>query len=157
MNSRRFRMTGSRDQGPLNSELTFKLGRLREMLQLDKELDEVSTYFHTVLVPDDEFIMAGTRASNPRLVHVLDGVLSTLAPGGKLSLPLILHIEQDRMWHGYANWAGGHVIFFYFETPEIGFCSFSRSLTSPEVTFSRFTMVGDASRAQWTSARPASA
>jgi hypothetical protein len=150
-------MNSSHNQGPLNSELSFKLGRLREMLQLDKDLEQVSTYFHTVLVPDDEFVMAGKRAPNPRLVHVLDGVLSALAPGGKLRLPLILHIEKEGMWHGYANWAGGHAIFFYFEAPEIGCCSFTRSLVSPEVTFSRFTLVGDASRRQWTTARPASA
>lgn len=150
-------MNSSHNRGSLNSEVSVKLRRLREMLQLDTDLEQVSTYFHSVLVPDDEFVMSGMRAANPRLVHVLEGVLSALAPGGKLGLPLILHIEQERMWHGYANWAGGHAIFFYFETPEVGFCSFSRSLASPGVTFSRFTLVSDASGRQWTTARPASA
>lgn len=150
-------MDRSHNQGSLNSGLRFKLGRLREMLQLEKDLEEVSTYFHTILVPDDEFVMAGRRAPNARLVQVLDGVLSAVAPGGKLSPPLILCIEQERMWHGYANWAGGHAIFFYFETPEVGFCSFARSLASPEVTFSRFTLAGNTRARQWTSAPRGSA
>lgn len=115
------------------------------MLQLDKDLEEVSTYFHAVLVPDDDFVMAGTRTHDARLVQALHAVLDTLAPGGESCAPLILRIEQERMCHGYANWRRGHAIFFYFEALEMGFCSFSPSLHRPEVTFSRFTLTGTAS------------
>src|SRR5688572_5051780 len=54
-------MNSSPKHGLLDSNLKLKVRRLREMLQLDKALEEVSTYFHTVLVPDDDFVMAGTQ------------------------------------------------------------------------------------------------
>lgn len=142
-------MNSSHDQGPIHSSLQSKLARLREMLLLERDLEEISTYFHTVLVPDDEFIMAGRRVRYARLVETLHGVLSTLALGGELRSPLILRIEKERMCHGYASWHQGHALFFYFETLEMGFCSFARSLTSPEVTFSRFRLPGATSPTCW--------
>ena len=150
-------MNGSHNQGPLDSNLHFKLGRLREMLQLERDLEEISTYFHTVLVPDDEFIMAGRRTHDARLAQTLDAVLNAVAPGGKLLSPLTLRIEKERMCHGYASWRGGHAIFFYFETLDVGFCSFARSLASPEVTFSRFTLKGETTCASWNTAPRGSA
>jgi len=138
-------MNSSPKHGLLDSGLRLKLRRLREMLQLDKDLEEVSTYFHAVLVPDDDFVMAGTRTHNARLVQALHAVLNTLAPGGESCAPLILRIEQERMCHGYATWRRGHAIFFYFEALEMGLCSFSPSLHRPEVTFSRFTLTATAS------------
>ena len=123
-----------------DSQLDAKVARLRELLISAKDLDEVSEYFHDVLVPDEAFIQSSERASNPRLLTVLPALLARVEPEGRLGIPLMLRLEHQAVVHGYSTWGRGHVVFFYFEQLDLGFCSYSPSLTSIKVTFVRFNL-----------------
>jgi len=121
-------------------ELNAKVSQLRELLLTAKELEEISEYFHNVLVPDDAFMAAGARSSDRRLLTALEAVLERVAPEGKLGAPLFIRLGQQALCHGYSTWGGGHVVFFYFEQLDLGFCSYCRSLSSAEITFLRFSL-----------------
>jgi hypothetical protein len=127
-----------------------KIAQLRKLLASEKDLEEVAEYFHTVLVPDEAFISAGACSSNPRLLAALQAVLERVAPQGKLGTPLLIRLEQQALCHGYSAWGRGHVVFFYFEQLDLGFCSYSPNLSSPEVTFLRFNLLNATGAATWT-------
>jgi|GEM_PF-1342756 len=127
-------------QAPLDHHTDAKISQLRELLIAAPELDEVSDYFHNELVLDDAFIASGIRASNPRLLNALQVVLERVAPGSNLGTPLIIRLREQAFCHGYSTWGRGHVVFFYFEQLDLGFCSYVRSLSSAEVTFLRFNL-----------------
>ncbi|HKO51925.1 MAG TPA: hypothetical protein VJV79_29655 [Polyangiaceae bacterium] len=134
---------------PADDRIDAKISQLRKLLLSAKDLDEVSEYFHNVLVPDDAFIVAGARGSNARLLTALQAVLERVAPEGKLGTPLSIRLQQQAFCHGYTTWGAGHAVFFYFEQLDLGFCSYSRSLSSAEVTFLRFNLTNAAGAATW--------
>jgi len=123
-----------------DDHIDAKISQLRKLLLTVEDLDEVSDYFHNVLVLDDAFIASGERSSNPRLVTALEAVLKRVAPEGKLGTPLIFRLPEQALCHGYTTWGRGHVVFLYFEQLDLGFCSYVRSLSSAEVTFMRFSL-----------------
>ena len=120
--------------------LSSKISELGQLLLTGKDLDEVSEYFHNVLVPDDGFIASGERSSNARLLTALQAVLERVAPEGRLGTPLIIRLDHEALCHGYSTWGRGHVVFFYFEQLDLGFCSYSRNFFSAEVTLLRFNL-----------------
>ena len=122
----------------MNPNIEAKVSRLRNLLVTETELAEVSEYFHTVLVPDDEFMSNGTRTEHPRLMTALGGVLRALEPAGRLCNPVIFRVGP--MCHGYGRSSDGQILFLYFEELDLGFCSYCQSLTAPEVTFVRFQL-----------------
>ncbi|HYP98699.1 MAG TPA: hypothetical protein VER96_08495 [Polyangiaceae bacterium] len=128
------------NQNQLDHRLSAKVSELRQLLMTAKDLDEVSEYFHNVLVPDDAFIASGERSSNTRLLTALQAVLERVAPEGRLGTPLIIRLDHEALCHGYTTWGRGHVVFFYFEQLDLGFCSYSRNLFSAEVTLLRFNL-----------------
>lgn len=136
-------------QAPLDPRTDAKVSQLQQLLLTAGDLAEVSEYFHTVLVPDDAFITSGACSSNPRLLTALQAVLERVAPEGKLGTPWIIRLHDQAFCHGYSTWGRGHVVFFYFEQLDLGFCSYARSLTSPEVTFLRFNLADAAGVAVW--------
>jgi len=117
-----------------------KISELRELLISAKDLGEISDYFHEVLVPDEAFMAAGAPSSNPRLLTTLETVLERVAPEGKLGTLLLIRLQDQALCHGYTTWRRGHVVFFYFEQLDLGFCSYSSSLSSAEVSFLRFKL-----------------
>ena len=133
----------------LEQRLDGKVSQLRTQLMTAKDLDEVSEYFHNVLVPDESFMTAGVRASNPRLLIALQAVLETVAPEGNLGTPFMVRLQQQAFCHGYSTWGRGHVVFLYFEQLDLGFCSYARSLSSAEVTFFRFNLMSAAGAGTW--------
>jgi len=133
----------------LDQALDTKISQLRELLLNAKDLDEVSEYFYGALVTDDAFIASGACSSNSRLLTALQAVLERVAPEGKLGTPLIIRLDQQAFCHGYSTWGAGHAVFFYFEQLDLGFCSYSRSLTSDEVTFLRFNLTNVAGAGAW--------
>ena len=141
----------------LDDRIEAKVSQLRELLIAAKDLGEVSEYFHEVLVPDDAFIASGAVSSNPRLLTALQAVLERVAPGGKLGMQLLIRLEQQALCHGYSTWGTGHVVFFYFEQLDLGFCSYARSLSSPEVTFMRFNLTNVSGVGAWGSWQSVSA
>jgi hypothetical protein len=134
---------------PLDPGLDAKVSQLRELLKTAQDLSEVSEYFHTVLVPDDAFMTSGTRTGNPRLIAALQAVLGTVAPEGELGAPLLIRLQAPALCHGYSTWGRGHIVFFYFEQLDLGFCSYSRSLREDEVTFLRFNLASVTGIAPW--------
>jgi hypothetical protein len=128
----------TRERQSLDPKLEAKLTRLRHLLQTERELAQVSEYFHTVLVPDDAFMTSGLRTEHPRLLTALHAVLRSVDAAGRLNLPLMFQVGG--LCHGYARASSGHLLFFYFEALDLGFCSYARSLTDPEVTFVRFQL-----------------
>lgn len=133
----------------LNDLIDAKVSRLRELLVNAKDLEEVSDYFHNVLVPDEAFMASGAPASNARLLSALQAVLETVAPEGKLGTPLFIRLDQQMLCHGYTSWGRGHVVFLYFEQLDLGFCSHSPSLSSAEVTFLRFNLTNRPGVGTW--------
>jgi len=129
-----------------------KVSELRQLLMTAKDLDEVSEYFHNVLVADESFMVSGARASNPRLLMALQAVLETVAPGGQLGTPFMIRLEHHSFCHGYSTWGRGHAVFFYFEQLDLGFCSYARSLSSAEVSFLRFSLTSGAGAGTWANA-----
>lgn len=136
-------------QTKLDQRVEAKISQLRELLISAKDLDQISEHFHEVLVPDEAFIASGARASNPRLLSALQAVLERVAPEGKLGTPLIIRLEQQALCHGYSSWGRGHAVFFYFEQLDLGFCSYSRSLSSVEVVHLRFNLTNVAGTGAW--------
>jgi hypothetical protein len=136
-------------QTQANRRIDAKVSQLRELLMTAKDLDEVSEYFHNELVPDDAFIASGARSSNPRLLTALQAVLERVAPEGKLGMSLSIRLDPQSFCHGYSTWGRGHVVFFYFEQLDLGFCSYSPSLSSIEVTFLRFNLLDATGAATW--------
>jgi hypothetical protein len=136
-------------QTAANQCLDTKIAQLRKLLMIAEDLDQVSEYFHTVLVPDDAFIASGARSSNPRLLTALQVVLERVAPEGKLGTPWIIRLDAQAFCHGYSTWGQGHALFFYFEQLDLGFCSYARSLTAPEVTFLRFNLTNATGVGSW--------
>jgi len=130
----------TRERPRLDPNLEAKLTRLCHLLQTERELAEVSEYFHTVLVPDDTFMSSGLRTEHPRLSTALHAVLRAVDPTGHLNSPMIFRVGG--LCHGYARPSSGHLLFLYFEALDLGFCSYARSLTDPEVTFVRFQLKG---------------
>ena len=124
-----------------DSRIGAKVSKLRKLLLTAQDLDEVSEYFHEELVPDDAFISSGTRTSNPRLLTALEAVLERVTKGGKLGTPLLIRLAEHALCHGYSTWGAGHVVFFYFEQLELGFCSYSPDLRSTEVSLLRFNLM----------------
>jgi len=120
----------------MSPNIEAKVSWLRRLLLTETDLAEVSEYFHTVLVPDDEFLRSSTRTEHPRLLTALEGVLRALEPAGRLSSPVIVRVGP--MCHGNVRSSGGQILFLYFEELDLGFCSYCRSLTAPEVTFVSF-------------------
>jgi hypothetical protein len=141
-------MTKPRQTQP-DDRLNAKISELRELLLNAKDLGEISDYFYNVLVPDDVFISAGARSSNARLFTVLQAVLEKVAPEGKLGTPLLLRLDEQSLCHGYATWGPGHVVFFYFEQLDRGFCCFCRNLSSSEVSYMRFSLTNVPGVAGW--------
>lgn len=145
-------------QTELDPRVTAKVAQLRELLLSAKDLDQVSDYFHNELVTDAAFIASSDRASNPRLLTALQAVLERVAPDGKLGTPLIIRLGSEALCHGYSPWGRGHAVFFYFEPLDLGFCSYSPDLSSPEVSYMRFNLanaVGTGAWTAWQSVRPA--
>jgi hypothetical protein len=136
----------------LEQPMDAKVSQLRKLLLTAKDLDEVSEYFHNVLVPDQSFMASGVRASNARLLMALQAVLETVAPEGKLGTPFIIRLQQQAFCHGYSTWGRGHAVFLYFEQLDLGFCSYARSLSSAEVTFLRFNLAPVAGAPTWAAA-----
>jgi hypothetical protein len=136
-------------QTQLDPRIDAKISQLRKLLMTAKDLDQVSEYFHSELVADDAFIASGARSSNSRLLTALQAVLERVAPEGKLGTPLIIRLDQQALCHGYSPWGRGHVVFFYFEQLDLGFCSYSPSLSSAEVIFLRFNLTNAAGAATW--------
>lgn len=124
----------------IDADLDVKLTRLRELLLTARDFSEISDYFHAVLVPDDAFMISGDRAEQPRLVTALKGVLRILEPSGQWAESMILRLDRHAMCHGLGRWGRGFALFFYFEALDLGFCSYARTLTDPEVTFTRFRL-----------------
>ena len=139
--------------------LQQKIDRLRTLIIDDRELQEISDHFHAALVPDEEFVSSSVRATNPRLLEALQGILRSLVPGegGEMKHQFLLHLEQEGLWHGYARCKSGHAIYVFFETLGLGFCSFSATLNSPEVTSSRFRLAKVRTGLLWHTAPPGSA
>jgi hypothetical protein len=131
------------------NRLIAKIAELRELLISGKNLEQVSEYFHEVLVVDDAFMAAGERSSEPRLFGALQAVLERVAPGGKLGTPLCIRVHEQMLCHGYSSWGRGHVVFFYFEQLDLGFCSYAPSLSSPEVSLMRFNLTNVACVGSW--------
>ena len=124
----------------LEQGIDAKVSQLRKLLMTAKDLDEVSEYFHNVLVPDESFMASGARAFNPRLLMALQAVLATVAPEGRLGTPFMVRLQQQSFCHGYSTWGRGHAVFLYFEQLDLGFCSYARGLSSGEVTLLRFNL-----------------
>jgi len=122
------------------SGIDAKVSQLRKLLMTAKDLDEVSEYFHDVLVPDESFMASGVRSFSPRIIMGLQAALEVVAPEGKLGSPFMIRLPQQAFCHGYSTWGRGHVVFLYFEQLDLGFCSYARSLTSSEATFLRFNL-----------------
>jgi len=136
-------------QTQVDQRVDAKILQLRKLLMTAKDLEQVSEYFHDVLVPDDAFIASGTRSSNARLLTALQAVLERVAPEGKLGTPLIIRLDPQALCHGYSTWGRGHVVFFYFEQLDLGFCSYARSLCCAEVTFLRFNLTNVTGVGAW--------
>jgi hypothetical protein len=137
-------------QAELERRVDAKISQLQKLLLTALDLDQVSEYFHEVLVADDAFITSGVHSSNPRLLTALQAVLERVAPeGDKLGTPLILRLEQQALCHGHSTWGRGHVLFFYFEQLDLGFCSYSRSLSAVEVVFVRFNLTNAPGAGTW--------
>ena len=145
-------------QTELDPRVTAKVAQLRELLLSAKDLEQVSDYFHNELVTDAAFIASSDRASNPRLLTALQAVLERVAPDGQLGTSLIIRLASEALCHGYSPWGMGHAVFFYFEQLDLGFCSYSPDLSSPQVSYMRFNLtnaVGTGAWAAWQSVRPA--
>lgn len=142
--------TMSKARPTQTSELmNAKVTALRELLTAAKDLGEISDYFHDVLVPDDAFMTCGEASSEPRLRLALQAVLERVAPAGKLGKPMFVRLHEQRLCHGYTTWGSGHVVFFFFEQLDLGFCSYSPSLTSEQILFARFNLTNAASADSW--------
>jgi len=127
-------------QTQANTVLNSKISQLRELLVSAKDLAQVSDYFHDVLVLDDAFMAAGELSSQPRLLIALQAVLERVVPGGKLGVPMLVRLREQTLCHGYSTWGRGHTVFFYFEQLDLGFCSYSPSLSSEQVIYLRFNL-----------------
>jgi hypothetical protein len=125
---------------PRLPETNLKIACLRELLVSARDLGEVFDYFHDVLVPDDCFMALGIPEGDARVTAALDAVLRALAPNGRLGTPLLMHLETHGLWHGCARWGAGQVVFFYFESLDMGFCTYSASFLSDEAKFARFRL-----------------
>jgi hypothetical protein len=136
-------------QTQMDELMNARISRLRELLINAENLSEVSEYFHEVLVPDAAFMASGACSSSPRLLTALQAVLERVAPGGKLGMPLCIRLDQQALCHGYSTWGRGHVVFFYFEQLELGFCSYCRSLSSAEISLMRFNLTSVAGTGAW--------
>jgi hypothetical protein len=121
--------------------LSEKIARLRELVLTAENLAEPSDYFHSVLVPDDAFMAAGSKRDEPRLIEIVTGVLKALAPGGQPGRPMVLRLDPYGMCHGCLSWGGGLALFIYFEEADVGVCSYQRDLMDPNVWFSRFSVI----------------
>src|SRR6188768_45482 len=137
------------NQNQRHDAMNAKISQLRELLISAKDLAEVCDYFHTVLVPDDVFMRCGVCSSEPRLFDALRAVLERVAPGGKLGAPMLARLQPQALCHGYTTWGRGHVVFFYFEQLDLGFCSYSASLFSETVTYLRFNLTNVACLGSW--------
>jgi hypothetical protein len=124
----------------LERSLHHKLLRLRELLESDEPLREVSQYFHDRLVSDEAFMAAGTCQETPRIVAAVQAVLKSLAPGREPSQVFSIRLVAERFSHGFLSWGRGVVIFAYFEELDLGFLSYALQLTDPNVTFARFAV-----------------
>jgi hypothetical protein len=133
----------------VNPRVDAKISQLRKLLLTAKDLHEVCDYFHDVLVPDDAFIVSGAPSSNPRLLSALQAGLERVAPDGTLGTPFIVRLQQQAFCHGFSSWGRGHIMFFYFERLDLGFCSYSPSLSSSEVTYLRFNLLNAVGAATW--------
>ena len=129
-----------------------KVSQLRKLLLTAKELDQVSEYFHHVLVPDESFMASGVPSFNPRVLMGLQAALKVVAPEGKLGASFMIRLQQQAFCHGYSTWGRGHAVFLYFEQLDLGFCSYARSLSSAEVTFLRFNLRSAAGVDTWATA-----
>jgi hypothetical protein len=127
-------------QSQLDPQIDAKVSQLRTLLMTAKDLDAVSEYFYDALVSDEAFMRSGEPGTNPRLLTALEAVLQTVAPEGKLGMPLIIRLREQAFCHGHTKWGRGHVVFFYFEQLDLGFCGYSQSLSSEQITFLRFTL-----------------
>ena len=136
-------------QTRLDPRLEAKLFELRNFLTTARDLDEVSEYFYTALVSDDAFMVSGSPVSHSRLVAALQAVLERVAPEGKLGTPWVIRLDQQAFCHGYSSWGRGHVLFFYFEQLDLGFCSYSRSSSAVEVSHLRFSLTNAAGSGNW--------
>lgn len=121
--------------------LASKIARLRELVLTAEDLAEPSDYFHTALVTDNAFMAAGSSRNEPRLVEIVSGVLQALAPGAQLRRPMVLRLDAYGMCHGCVGWGRGLALFVYFDEPDVGLCSYQRTLLDPNVWFSRFSVV----------------
>ena len=139
----------SKSQQPERPHIDAKVSHLQTLLLTANDLAEVSDYFHDVLVSDDAFISTGTLSSNPRLIAALQAALERVVPEGKLGTPFMIRLQHQALCHGYSTWGSGHVVFFYFEQLDLGFCSYTPSLCSPQVIFVRFNLTDLTGAGAW--------
>jgi hypothetical protein len=126
-----------RQKTTLSAATESKLVKLRQMLVEEREPWDIANYFHEELIADDDFLLSGAPAAQPRLTVALEAALRTLAPRGKLLRPYIIRVPQLGMCHGYAKWGSGQALFIYFEDPDIGLCSYAATPSSRNVSFAR--------------------
>lgn len=107
-----------------------------------KESSDIHDYFHDVLVADPSFTRASRRASNQRLVAILEQLLKRSASDSTLHAPVLLHVRKHQFWHGWAQLGAGQILLvMYFGSIDLGLCCYSRSLTDPRTEFFRFSAV----------------
>jgi len=133
----------------LDDRIGAKVCQLRTLLLTSDDLNDVSEYFHNTVVPDEACFGSGECASNPRLLAALQAELELVAPEGTLGIAFLIRLPDQAFCHGYSTWGQGHVVFFYFEELDLGFCSYSPSLRSIDITLVRFSIADACGEATW--------
>src|SRR5690606_17312030 len=136
LRSRRVRATSA------TASLGPKLEKFRRLLVEAKEFAKIHDYFHDVLVADPLFTKARRRASNTRLVAILEQLLQRSTNDSTLHASVLRHVRKHQFWHGWAQLGAGQVLLvMYFDSIDLGLCCYSRSLTDPRTEFFRFSAV----------------
>ncbi len=119
---------------PIATEFVKPIERLRQSTIDAEDLDEPWSLFHDELVPTPGFQMAGARAKNPTLAQVIQA--SAQRVDSSCTVNRTLMIQLGDLWHGMAESSSGPVVFYYFETQDIGLLGFLGKSGSRLVRFS---------------------
>ncbi len=103
---------------PIPTEYLELIERLRQATLEAEDISEPWDVFHDELVQAPGFQMAGVRAKNAPLTHVIQTSAQSVDPDCIVNASLLIQLGD--LWHGMAESSCGPIVFYYLAKQDVG-------------------------------------
>ncbi|HWN70737.1 MAG TPA: hypothetical protein VNM90_24015 [Haliangium sp.] len=122
------------------AEISARFQRLKQALQVERDLLKISDVFWEDVAQEPWFAGAGHPAENARLRAITEHVgCHVLGEGYHASSTMLIHIPEHAFWHGCCALEGHLGQVLYFEDIDLGLLSVAGEIGSGRTHFVRFS------------------